>query len=617
MEELQPQTNEHEVMEGPKITPSPKNKGRKRKKDPETWKKTIKKQKQYTSKSLPKLPQCVHSDKVFKCDQLTMQDVRKFHGGFYSSKNKIDQDNYILKYTLSETPKWRRTNEEERKQNTENWNRYLIPHTKFGNTTLLQVCKKSFCGVLSISEKRAQRVCKRHFHSRKLATENRGGNHKYKLFEAKRHSVKSFIESLWPLEKHYCRNTNVTRQYFASHLSISKFHKVYNSKVEDDLQVPYSYFYDIFVKDYNLSFGSPALDKCSKCIQFQLKLESGDKSVETEYTLHKKRADSFFSLLQTQNEDEITLSFDCQKNLVLPKIPDQAAYYSRQFYLYNFTICQGTSIDKQTKDNVFIYHWTESDFKKGSTEISSAVFHRLQNTSLQGVSTVRLFADGCAGQNRNSAMMCMLQYWLVNEAPANVKKICLIFPIPGHSYMPPDRVFGRIEKEILKNDTIIKPEKYIEIFNECGTVVSMTESCNIFDWKAVCENYQKKPKDWHFKFSSAKRFIITRGTVPTSEVLVAGEPWYNTNLAKAKKVIKPTFKVRDFQLPLLLPGVPVKDLKVKDVKKLLTLHFGEYWTDNEELAFYKNIICNAVQDRHDEQSEDENEGGLMDDENEF
>lgn len=169
----------------------------------------------------------------------------------------------------------------------------------------------------------------------------------------------------------------------------------------------------------------------------------------------------------------------------------------------------------------------------------------------------------------------MLQYWLLNEAPANVKQVCLIFPVPGHSYMPPDRVFGRIEKEIQNYDTIIKPEKYIEIFQEYGTTISMAESCNIFDWKEVCDNYQKKPQNWHFKFSSAKRFLITRSTVPNSQVLVAGEPWYNTNLGQPKKVMKPGFKVNDFQLPLLLPGVPVKPAKVDDVKKLLDLHFGE------------------------------------------
>lgn len=609
---IQPQTIEEQAMEGTKITPCDKNKARKRMRDPSKWKKEVKKRLLYTSKTLPTLPQCIHSDNVFKCKDITMQDVRKFHKGFYATKNKVDQDNYILKYTVSESPKRKRVAVENRKQTTENWNKYLIPHTKSGQTSLVQVCKRAYCSILNISEKRAQRVCKRHFLSRNVASENRGGDHKSKLFEPKRNAVKSFIENLCPIEKHYCRNANVTRQYFASHLSISKFHKVYNSTIADDLKVPYSYFYDIFVKDYNLSFGSPAVDKCSKCIQYQLKLESGDTSVENEYNLHRKRADCFFDMLKSQKEDEVTISFDCQKNLVLPKIPDQAAYYSRQLYLNNFTICQGTSKDKQTKDKVFIYYWTESDFKKGSNEIASAVFHRLKNTDFQNASTVRLFADGCGGQNRNSSMVCMLQYWLITEAPDNIKEVCLTFPVPGHSYMPPDRVFGRIEKEIQKYDTIIEPQKYIEIFQDCGTTISMTENCNIFDWKAVCEKYQKKPQNWHFKFASAKRFFITKSNIPNTPVLVAGEPWYNTNFGNHKKILKPGIKITDFELPLLLPGVPVKTAKVNDVKKLLELHFGQNWTENKELTFYKNIIFgNAVEENV--ESDDEIEGGVMED----
>lgn len=223
--------------------------------------KRSKKRALYTSKALPKLPQCNHSDSVFKCTELTTQDIRKFHKGFYETKNKVDQDNYILKYTVSETPKCKKVSEEQRKQTIENWNKYLVPHTKLGQTALVQVCQKAYSSILGINPKRAQRVCKRHFRSRKLASENRGGDHKSQLFEAKRLAVKSFIENLCPIEKHYCRNANVTRQYFANHLSISKFHKVYSTTVTPELQVPYSYFYDIFVKEYNLSFGSPAVHK--------------------------------------------------------------------------------------------------------------------------------------------------------------------------------------------------------------------------------------------------------------------------------------------------------------------------------------------------------------------
>lgn len=35
-----------------------------------------------------------------------------------------------------------------------------------------------------------------------------------------------------------------------------------------------------------------------------------------------------------EDEGVLTLSYDCQKNLVLPKVPDQSAYYGRQAYFY-------------------------------------------------------------------------------------------------------------------------------------------------------------------------------------------------------------------------------------------------------------------------------------------
>lgn len=73
-------------------------------------------------------------------------------------------------------------------------------------------------------------------------------------------------------------------------------------------------------------------------------------------------------------------SFDCQKNMPLPKIPDQATYYSRRIYIFKFTIVQGNSKHNLTKDNVFSYVWSELDRPTSSCEIASVVYHRLKNT---------------------------------------------------------------------------------------------------------------------------------------------------------------------------------------------------------------------------------------------
>lgn len=103
----------------------------------------------------------------------------------------------------------------------------------------------------------------------------------------------------------------------------------------------------------------------------------------------------------------IVLSFDCQKNLVNTKVQDQIAYYSRQLYTYNFTVVRGSSETKLNKNNVFIYTWMEHEFHKGSNEIATAVFHCLARLDLSTYKKIRLSADGCGGQNRNSTMVAM------------------------------------------------------------------------------------------------------------------------------------------------------------------------------------------------------------------
>lgn len=60
---------------------------------------------------------------------------------------------------------------------------------------------------------------------------------------------------------------------------------------------------------------------------------------------------------------------------------------------------------------------------------------------------MKLISDGCGGQNKNSIMVEMACIWLSKEASTEVKNIVLVYPMVGHSYLPPDRVFGWTEKE--------------------------------------------------------------------------------------------------------------------------------------------------------------------------
>lgn len=100
-----------------------------------------------------------------------------------------------------------------------------------------------------------------------------------------------------------------------------------------------------------------------------------DKRAELKAQLlaHKKKADE-----KLREEKDNEKSYDCIKNVVLPKVPDQEAYYRRQLYLYyNFTVCEVSSKSNQTKDSTTSYTWLEHEFPKGSVQIASALHHKL------------------------------------------------------------------------------------------------------------------------------------------------------------------------------------------------------------------------------------------------
>lgn len=396
--------------------------------------------------------------------------------------------------------------------------------------TMIPVCKKAFLGILNIKKGRVDGVAKRHYVTGSMAIENRGGDKKKHTYRSRKEAVEKYIQSLQPLEIHHCRDKVRQRQFLHPELNIKKLWNMYSDEALPGFSVSFSFFRNIFVKRFNIGFGSPKQDVCSTCLQLKekIKVEKNDYEkvkLMTELRIHKLRAKAFFKLLQNQEEDEILLSFDCQKNLPLPKIPDQSVYYSRQLYLYNFTIVKGSSHDHLSKDNVYSYTWTEEIANKGSNEICSAVIDCLNTLNTNGIQKIRLMADGCGGQNKNSILLSALMNWLYMNSQ-NVKRIEIIFPVTGHSFLPPDRVFALTEKKIRKMETILTPEDYIDVLKEHAKVLRLGTDIPIFDYKTQSKNILKSTQSFHFQITKCKRFVIS---LQGEQIQIRGEISYHSD----------------------------------------------------------------------------------------
>lgn len=518
-----------------------------------------------------------------------MKDIREFHSAFYAHTNKAAQDAFILKYCRSSPPKRRRsrTNTRPNKGMTVEYN--IV--NQVGNC--LPVCRQTFLSTLGITKHRVIGVFQRFKRNGgHVPVETRGGDRRSKAFERKSNSVKDFIQTFEAVESHYCRGKS-ERVYLDSSLNIKKMWRMYNQKVHGDLKVKESYFRHIFSTLFNISFKAPSTDVCSKCTELtgRIRTEADVKKkneLMIELRVHKLRYRAFYDMLKDEKEGMLIISFDCQKNLVLPKVADQAAYYSRQLYCYNFTVVTGSSRSQMSNENVSIYTWCENDRPKSSNEIASAVYNALQTANLQGIDTVRLMADGCAGQNKNLTLLTMVSKWLLH-APANVKSVQIVFPVVGHSFLPSDRVFGRIEKEVKRKETIIEPKEYHNIFEHHGSLKPLGTNWDAYDWKKEASDIVKATSSLHFKISQCKRFHLRR-SVKTNNILVRGEPHYRTDIGIERSITKKnkTFAVANPQkLPI---GIPVKKEKVNDVSNLLLKHFGCEWKSLDTLLWYKRIV---------------------------
>lgn len=454
------------------------------------------------------------------------------------------------------------------------------------------MCQKVFLNTLGITKYRVQYVMRNFFETGKIPIEKRGGDHKHKKYVPQRQTVHSFIKSLKCVEAHYCRGSATLRKYLSSELNIRKLYKMFKENNPDSL-VKQSYFRAIFNEDFNLGFGSPRTDVCSKCIEFNEKLKT-EKDVSKrnqliiEQRVHKIKAKAFFKLLREKKNQMATFSFDCQKNLVLPKVPDQSCYYSRQLYLYNFTIVQGASKNPLNKNTTFSYVWTEDEYAKGANQIVSALYDRLNKWDLTDITHLRLVADGCPAQNKNLMMVSMCSLWILQHV--QVKKIELVFPVTGHSFMPADRVFGNIEKKIRKREVITSPSEYIDMIGEYATVTKL-HNIDVLDWKTSIQNIVKAPAQLHFKISQCKRIIIRR-TKNQRDVMIRGELFYNSDTGAPKSICRKGKKAEMIQPFTIHKGIEIKPLKIRDVRNLLQKHYGENWRELPHLTYYKDALSN-------------------------
>lgn len=233
--------------------------------------------------------------------------------------------------------------------------------------------------------------------------------------------------------------------------------------------------------------------------------------------------------------------------------------------------------DVQSPKNVFLYSWLECEAGRGSNEICSALMNFLelmeQRCKLRKYKKLHLFCDSCPGQNKNSTMLSMLLTY-VNSKECPFTSITVFFPVVGHSYLPADRVYGRIEKDIRKCNEIITPTGYHNILKNHGQLKLYQSDWLRYDYKSLAQSLINmvgcKTRD-----SRRWNFVKNSKSVWLSDSFTEGYTKYN--------VLKKNVTNLDGRKPKLLPP---ETEKKKDVLALLKLVKGT----KQEKKIYDTLL---------------------------
>lgn len=527
-------------------------------------------------------PPCGHKEGRFKCCTIPVYHLIRNRMKVYRHLNKLQQDRILSSFLVVSSPKRRRPRKEDGK--------LKALTTKFQvrvDNIQVPVCSKFFRALFGIGTTRLNSIASSVVAGNAIC-EKRGGDRRTKQNFAKKNSVIQFIANLEARESHYNRQKS-KRLYLSSDLNITKLFKMYNESVPDSLKVKKWFFSNIFSKKFNLGFGDPAVDVCSYCcrMKHEIKLTkelAKRQRARAELAAHKMRAKQFYKIMKEKLPNSLSLCFDLQQVQPLPKLAIGEAYYARKLSYYALCI---TDTDNKSPN---FYCWTEDQAGRGSNEVASALIDALSKHGYEeNTSTLRLFCDGCAGQNRNAHVVHALYWWLLKKSPDSLKEIRITFPVRGHSYLPADRLFGTVEKSLRKQSEILTPEQYHRIYQKMGNVRRLGIDWDVLNFKDLCQNL-KKPVG----IRDMKRVILKKKLKGKSiRVVFRMEPSYG--LDDPSKSYMTLLKRGVATDQILHPNVvslvhPIKSEKKKDLFDLLKKRFGNNWNEDDSLKFYVDIF---------------------------
>jgi len=195
---------------------------------------------------------------------------------------------------------------------------------------------------------------------------------------------------------------------------------------------------DTFDGEFNLSFFTSRKDQCNVCTLFSGVEEESEILAELlkNRTCGRDLKESDKTKAINEGNGLTVACFDFQKVLSTPQSKASLIYYKRKLSVFNMTIYN------MAPKIGYCCVWDETQAKKGSNEVSSALKKFLDLKIAEGMTDFIFNSDNCGGPNRNRYVFGFYARY------AKIKNINIThrFLETGHTQMEVDSVHALIER---------------------------------------------------------------------------------------------------------------------------------------------------------------------------
>ena len=219
--------------------------------------------------------------------------------------------------------------------------------------------------------------------------------------------IKNHIESYHPSISHYRREHAPFRRYISPEISVRDMHQDYAARYP---QHHCSYeFYRKTVKSMNISFVKLGEEECELCLQHEV--HKKDCSAEEcdvcrSWSLHIESARTsrmhYKTDLDKDDADEVFLSCDMQKIIMLPRMPGvKSCVFTRRLVAFHKTFAPLGGKQKPGQARPLGILWHEGISGRNADDVMSCFAKVMQNPVYRDTAKFTFYADNCGPQNKN------------------------------------------------------------------------------------------------------------------------------------------------------------------------------------------------------------------------